>query len=87
MEEKSCLFSVSLLTSYTQELPTRFKKEVAAAALSYEQSDLIAMDGLQRVLHNIGAENRISEGDMKLIFHTIGNEHGEIPVLRFIEIL
>lgn len=73
--------------NYQQELPTRFKKDIVKAALSNKQSDLVGLDGMQRVLTNIGAESRISDGDMQLIFKELGNEAGKIPINRLVQIL
>lgn len=56
-----------------------------AAAAPREQP--VVMDGLQRVLMNIGAENRLSQSDMEIIFEELGNGRGEIPAMRMIQIL
>jgi hypothetical protein len=76
---------VSSLGSYQRELPSRFKKDIMAAAAPREQP--VVMDGLQRVLMNIGAENRLSQSDMEIIFEELGNGRGEIPAMRMIQIL
>jgi hypothetical protein len=80
-------FPFHITDSYQQELPTRFKKDIVKAALSNKQSDLVGLDGMQRVLTNIGAESRISDGDMQLIFKELGNEAGKIPINRLVQIL
>ena len=71
--------------SYQRELPSRFKKDIMAAAAPRKQP--VVMDGLQRVLMNIGAENRLSQSDMEIIFEELGNGRGEIPAMRMIQIL
>jgi len=42
---------------------------------------------MQRVLANIGAEHRLTFSEMKVIFEELGNETGEIPVQRMVQIL
>jgi Ca2+-binding EF-hand superfamily protein len=64
----------------------RFRKEIFRAA-TRDQSDRIALDGMTRVLTNIGAENRLSADEMKVIFQELGNETGEIPMQRMVQII
>jgi hypothetical protein len=73
-------------SSYTQELPTRFKKDVFRAAVQEPESDHIALSGLTRVLANIGASDRLSYSEMEIIFQELGNEMGEIHVQRMASI-
>jgi hypothetical protein len=73
--------------SYTQEMPTRFKKDVMRAAAPDQESDRICVEGMKRVLVNIGAEHRISAGEMKVIFQELGNETGEIPMQRMVQFI
>ena len=82
------MYSIHLfiLYSYTQELPTRFKKDFFQAA-SLEHSDRIVLEGMQRVLANIGASHRLSPSEVKVIFDELGNEMGEIPVKQMAQIL
>lgn len=70
--------------SYTQELPLRFKKDIAKAAVVHD--DLVGMTGVERVLANIGATERLSKGDLELIFQEVGN-NGEMSAKRFISII
>jgi len=58
--------------SYTQEIPSRFKKDIVRAAAD-ESNDRIALDGMQRVLTNIGAENCLTSSEMKILFEELGN--------------
>ena len=70
--------------SYTQELPARFKKDITKAAVVHD--DFVGVDGLERVLMNIGAQQRLSKEDLNLIFSEMG-QGGEIPASRFIQLI
>eukprot|EP00977_Amphora_coffeiformis_P010315 scaffold2388_cov163-Amphora_coffeaeformis.AAC.11 len=70
--------------SYTQELPTRFKKELTKAAVVHD--DFVGIDGVERVLMNIGAQQRLSHEDLNLIFSEMG-QGGEIPASLFIKLI
>lgn len=48
--------------------------------------DFVAKEGLERVLSNIGAEQRMTKEDLQLIFAEIG-EGGEIPAKRFMQMI
>ena len=71
--------------SYTREIPSRFRKDIIQAAKSNE-TDRIALDGMQRVLSNINMQHKLSECEMKTIFRELGND-GEIPVDRMLRII
>ena len=76
--------------SYTQELPTRFKKELLQAACrtsSTDNNDRIVQEGMQRVLANIGASDRVSAAEIKSIFDELGNDKGEIVSQKLMQIL
>jgi hypothetical protein len=82
------LFSFSFrFPSYTQELPDRFKKDIMKAATTQEHSDRIALEGMQRVLVNIGASHVLTTTEMKLIFEELGNGTGEIPAQSMTQIM
>jgi oxalate decarboxylase/phosphoglucose isomerase-like protein (cupin superfamily) len=72
--------------SYAQCLPSRFKKDLIRAA-SPNASDRVALDDMKRVLINIGAEDKLSPGEMKVIFDEHGNGTGEIDVVNLIKII
>mmetsp|Transcript_2090 Transcript_2090/g.4545 ORF Transcript_2090/g.4545 Transcript_2090/m.4545 type:complete len:116 (+) Transcript_2090:253-600(+) len=72
------------LANYTQELPTRFKKELTKAAVVHD--DFVGIDGVERVLMNIGAQQRLSHEDLNLIFSEMG-QGGEIPASLFIKLI
>ena len=62
----------------------RFKKEVIAAAKdSQNQVDVIRM---QRVLNNIGASQKLTPEELRLIFAEVG-VRGSIPADRMVQLL
>jgi hypothetical protein len=69
--------------SYAQCLPSRFKKDLIRAATS---GDRIGMSGIQKVLGNIGAGNRLTETEIKTIFDKYGT-NGEIPSKDLVQII
>ena len=74
--------------SYTQEIPTRFKKDiVSAAAASNVNNAAVNVDGLQHVLQNIGAAHVLSAHEMRSIFMEMGNEQGEIPTTQIVQLI
>jgi len=72
------------VANYTQEVPSRFKKDIVQAAK--DQNDAIAIDALQRVLKNIGAPNSLSPSELRTIFDELG-EAGYIRADRMVQIL
>ena len=72
-------------TSYTQCIPSRFKKDIVRAAKD-DDSEHIAIDGLQRVLANIGASQKVSRNDMEIIFSEIGHS-GRISTEKMFQLL
>jgi hypothetical protein len=87
--------------SYTQEIPTRFKKDIVHAAASVvvrpnhstnnhnlgNAAAVVNATGLQHVLHNIGASNVLTPQELQAIFTEMGNEHGEIPAPTMVQLL
>jgi hypothetical protein len=73
--------------SYTQEIPSRFKKDICRAAVNHHEDSSIAVEGLQRVLANIGLSHRLSDQEIKVIFQEIGNESGVISAQKMVQIL
>lgn len=62
-------------------MPSRFAKEVVKAACKAqgnENENKIGIEGLERVLNNIGASNRLSRSDISLIVSEYGEEQGAI---------
>lgn len=84
MNKPNALSLVRNHYSYTQELPTRFKKDIARAAVVHD--DFVGVDGVERVLANIGAEKRLTKKDLELIFTEVG-EGGEIHANRFMQMI
>jgi len=75
----ACFFF--FICSYTQEIPSRFKKEIVHAA----GNGLVEVDGLQRVIDNIGASQAISHQEIIAIFAELG-ENGQIPAHKMMEL-
>mmetsp|Transcript_18242 Transcript_18242/g.42014 ORF Transcript_18242/g.42014 Transcript_18242/m.42014 type:complete len:124 (+) Transcript_18242:206-577(+) len=57
---------------YAQCLPSRFKKDVVRAAAKDSSSEVVAVGGLERVISNIGASDKVSRRDIEVIFSEIG---------------
>ena len=74
------LISLSLeLSSYTQDIPSRFRKDVVAAAKDKATDDAITLKGLQRVLANIHMQDKLTAQEMEIIFREMGGTSGSIP--------
>ena len=73
--------------SYTQTLPSRFKKELLRAA-KHDDSGQIALKDMQRVLKNIHMQDKISKEEMETIFHEIGaGENRMVPKDQFMKFI
>jgi hypothetical protein len=70
--------------SYSQEIPSRFKKDIVHAAK--DKNGAIEMEALKRVLVNIGASNSLSPVELCTIFDEVG-EAGYIQADRMVQIL
>jgi ribosomal protein L20A (L18A) len=79
------LTSESSTYSYSQEMPSRFKKEIVSAAKERNE-EIILIEGLERVLHNIGASHKISRSEMEVIFNELGVS-GYIPAERMVGLI
>lgn len=80
-------YPYSITNSYAQEMPSRFKKEIVGAAKNnLTEGDVVPMEGLERVLHNIGASHKLSPTDLEIIFNELG-EAGCIPAERMVKII
>lgn len=62
----------------------RFKKEIVAAAKDAENQ--IDLARLQNVLNNIGASQKITGEELRLIFAEVGDA-GAIPAERMVQLL
>lgn len=81
----SLSFFHAIITSYAQEMPTRFKKEIVLAASTGNED--VKVIGLQKVLSNIGASQAISVDEMRAIFAEMGNADGAIPAKKMVQLL
>ena len=72
--------------SYAQELPSRFKKEIAKAA-KLGESDGIGLEGMERVIANIDMAHKITRQDMETIFLEVGGESRMISTDSFMKII
>lgn len=52
-----------------------------------ENPEIIPRSGLERVLANIGASERLSSSEINVIFEELGNENREIPVQHMSSLL
>jgi len=75
--------------SYTQEIPTRFKKEIVqAACVDTMGSGAVGVNSFERVLSNIGVpQSYISHEEIEAIFKEMGNEQGQIPAQKMYQLL
>lgn len=80
-----------LQNSYTHELPSRCKKEVLKAATKGSGDSLITMDALEKLLTNIGAEDKVSRKDVEIILseldETESNHPGAIHIDQMMRVL
>mmetsp|Transcript_8385 Transcript_8385/g.17400 ORF Transcript_8385/g.17400 Transcript_8385/m.17400 type:complete len:119 (-) Transcript_8385:186-542(-) len=70
---------------YSQCIPTRFKKDIVRAAKD-EKSEHVAIEGLEKVMANIGASQKVSRNDMEIIFSEIG-ESGRISTEKMFKLI
>lgn len=54
-------------------------------AIKSSSSPNVRIEGMEHLLKNIGAGDRVSKGDLQTIFQEVGNESGEIPADRFVK--
>uniref|UniRef100_A0A7S0PJL1 Calmodulin n=1 Tax=Leptocylindrus aporus TaxID=1398097 RepID=A0A7S0PJL1_9STRA len=66
-----CIFEEYRQQNYSQELPSRFRKEMVQAMLrrSQRHDSRIHLEEVRRVLANIGASEKISQEELHEIFH------------------
>lgn len=77
----------SFAFSYRQETPTRFKKELVAAAFKSAEKDHVGPEDFEHVLSNIGVIDRLNKGDLSSIFQQAGNRTGKISASQLYQIL
>jgi hypothetical protein len=79
--------SFSRRFSYAQCLPSRFKKDILKVAAGNTGNQLIASEGLQRVLNNIGASNRLSTQELDTIITELGGIEKSVKVEKMMSVL
>jgi hypothetical protein len=79
------VFEEYRMANYTQEMPSRFKKEVICAA-KHPNEEYIAIEGIERVIHNIGAAHKISYSEIEVIFNELGVS-GNIAAERMVKLI
>jgi len=76
--------------NYVHELPSRCKKDVLKAAANGRSDSVITMDGIETLLINIGAENKVSRKDVEIIMSEIGESEsssGAIHIDQMMRVL
>jgi hypothetical protein len=58
--------------SYSEELPSRCKKEIISAA-DFHHDGKITFDGLYHTIYNIGAADKVSKTELGSIFAELGD--------------
>jgi hypothetical protein len=71
LEKLKGVFEEYRKQNYGQCLPTRFKKEIIKAADENRDGN-IPIDGLEKLLLNIGAAGRVSRSEIETIFSEAG---------------
>lgn len=79
------------IQNFSEELPSRCKKEIIYAAdAESHRSGKITTTGLEKILENIGASQKISREEIEIIIDELGDssisEHG-IPIEKMLQIL
>lgn len=77
--------------SFSEELPSRCKKEIIRAADATSHSGgRITMTGLEKILQNIGASQAVSKEEIEFIIDELGensNSEHSIPIEKMLQIL
>jgi hypothetical protein len=70
-------YSALLCSSYSQEFPKRFRKDVVKAACSKSSCPgLISAEGIESILHNIGASNQMPRSEIESMLKEICDGNG-----------
>mmetsp|Transcript_11553 Transcript_11553/g.13609 ORF Transcript_11553/g.13609 Transcript_11553/m.13609 type:complete len:127 (+) Transcript_11553:210-590(+) len=75
---------------YKQELPSRCKKEVLKAATRGRNDSVITIDAIEKLLINIGAEDKVSRKDVEIILSEVGESEsnsGAIHIDQMMRVL
>ena len=89
------IFEEYRCTNYTQELPTRFRKDIIRAATTTSRQlsisatpskkALISAEGIESVLKNIGQDHRMSRTELESLLQEVGGvSHSGEPERFFI---
>ena len=72
------LFYHSLMCSFSEELPSRCKKQIVNAAAASDTNGRITSEGMWTIVNNIGAGNFISKHDIESIFDEVAVYDGNV---------
>ena len=66
--------------SYAQELPRRFRKDIVDAATKRSSSispgGIVSAAGIEHVLSNIGAADKMTHDEIEMMLREVGSEAG-----------
>ena len=79
------LLSIKII-SYSQSIPSRFKKDIVCAAKEKE-TEHVVIEGLQKVVANIGGTHQVSRQDLETIFSEVGSSDGRISCEQMMKLL
>jgi hypothetical protein len=79
------LLSIKII-SYSQCIPSRFKKDIVCAAKEKE-TEHVVIEGLQKVVANIGGAQQVSRHDLETIFSEVGSSDGRISCEQMMKLL
>mmetsp|Transcript_6346 Transcript_6346/g.9623 ORF Transcript_6346/g.9623 Transcript_6346/m.9623 type:complete len:137 (-) Transcript_6346:149-559(-) len=84
------IFEEYRMQNYTQEYPSRFRKEIIRAA-DQNNDGYVSTEEIESVLKNIGASGRLTREDIDTIFKEAGEKRSEsitaIPIERMISLI
>ena len=72
---------------YSYEIPTRFNKDLVRAAVRESTNGGVQLEGLEKVLSNIGVDERVHKQDLQILFQEEGDSNGHISADRLLRIL
>uniref|UniRef100_A0A7R9ZD50 Calmodulin n=1 Tax=Pseudictyota dubia TaxID=2749911 RepID=A0A7R9ZD50_9STRA len=87
LEKLKGVFEEYRVQNYSNCLPSRFKKDLVKAADKNNDGN-IPVDGIERLLHNIGADGRISRTELEMILSEAGEPSNmTIPAANMIKLI
>ena len=76
---------------HTRCIPSRFQKDIVKVAKDFnsEEDNRIAVEGMFRLISNIGMEHKVSYQDLKTIFQEVGDtpQDKTIPADRLMKMI